>query len=444
MIVQELVATLGLEMDEASFARAASAVQSLEKNILAFGAAALGAAALGLAAFTKATANAADSAGKLAQKSGVDSQTLQEFAYAADLADVASEELAMGLKFLAKSGVKDVREGLLAISDQMAALPDDSAKVKLAVDRLGKSGASLVPMLSKGRGEIEALADEAKRLGLIFSKEDIDASEQFNDEINRLGKSFVGIRNTLARGVIPVLSKWVTSMKDGILALRDYEEATGNVTEGLRLFGIMAASVLTAIALKYSILGAAALASGLKATAAWIAAAAPILAMTAGVALLILLLEDLWNFFQGGDSLIGRFLEDLKARFNAPSTKELFLNAGASFGRWIAEGIGGAVSGAFNGIRSAALRALSTVGAGLSASASAMGGAFSGGAVSPSASVASSPSLVRTSVLSPQFKADITVNASPGMDTKEVAHEVAKANDVWWQTKMLDVAAGVE
>lgn len=455
MIVRELFAKLGLDVDEAGFIIAERAISSLQKGFVKFGAATLGALGVTAAAFAKTTADAGDAAGKLAQRTGVDSIALQEFGYSAGLADVSMEELARAMQFLAKSGVKDVQGEILKLADQFKGMPDDGAKVQLAMERLGKAGANMIPWLNSGSEELARLAEEAHAVGVVFSEEAQKDSEEFNDELTRLVKTLTGLRNVIGLKLLKplrlaseVFRGWVMRIQLANVSL----VKTHTVLKTLAAF--LVGTFFASLALSssgFAALGVTAVSAAVKAAMAWVAAALPVAALGAALGLVILIIEDIYMFFSGkGRTVLGDFVKHVKQEFGGWRgffTSLLNWVTGTFNEFWtglivqaleaaykIGQGFGATIRGAIAGLPGGVFM--------LNAGA-AVSDVFTGGGASPSASVASSPSKPPT-VNAPQFRADITVNAAPGMSAQEVSNHVIMASDDWWNSKMRETAAGVE
>lgn len=205
----------------------------------AFGALKTGIAAIGasisagaFAAFVKSGIDAADNLNKLSQKVGVTVESLSALQYAGRLADLSSEELASSLAKLARSAseattgtgdtaaafqavgvaVKDAQgnlrgteEILLDIADRFSKMEDSAGKTALAMRLFGKSGAEMIPFLNQGRVGIEALRQEAERLGIVISSDTAKRAEEFNDNLTRLAASSEKTKIALAEALLPTL-----------------------------------------------------------------------------------------------------------------------------------------------------------------------------------------------------------------------------------------------
>lgn len=366
MNIQELFATLGLEVDVAAFARGEAALEAIKV-----------AGQLVKKAFTEAfdvaveTAAYADDVDAAAQKTGVAAEALQELTHAAAGAGFDLSSMSQSLGFLnkamvqSKSGSKELaalfkdlgvevtdgNRGFLSaqdvleqLADKFAAMPDGAEKSAAAVALFGKSGAQMIPFLNKGADGIGALREEARRLGLVLSEDQVRAGAAANDSWNRLKATAEGLKRQLGAELFPVLldvtsgiSEWVQENRALItsglhafvlvlttavnllrLAWRGLVETFEFVVKNARLIGfILGSVVLAAILLNIKALaawvlaqiaaGAAAVKSALATAVAWGAAALPILALAAVIAGLGYVLwrwhDEVWAALQA----VGRF-----------------------------------------------------------------------------------------------------------------------------------------
>lgn len=478
MVVQELVALLGLEVDASTFDRGEKALASLRTGFFAAGAAATAAAA---AVFhtVHAMTEAADAAGKMSQRTGVDSTALQELSYAAKLADVSTESLEQSMRFLAKSGVKDVRGRMLELADQMQKLPDDGSRAAFALKNFGKTGTALIPMLKGGREELAALAAEANTLGVVFDKDTIDASERFNDTLTRISYAAGGLRNRLGKVLLPVLQKVADSVLGLIAKIQDNLPTLDQLQKWAKLAAFVLGGVLVAALISaggaFASLAGAAVAAALRTVLAWAASAAPFLLLAAAVALVLVVLEDIYTFFTGrGKSVTGAFVAYVKSEFGDLQTfLKAFLDwvrtSFSEIGLDIRKKVFGAqmevvVGEAEARARSSEVRTLGDVlseklfgFSRLDGSQGATSGwlekAFSG--LTTPSNLVDNPNFL--GIQTPQgfvpksqldangnFTSNITINATPGMSTDELAGKVAEAQESWWDSKMRSTLVGAE
>ena len=181
----------------------------------------------------------ADEMTKMSQSVGVSVETLSAMAHAADLSGVSLETLAKAFKITAQraaetaagtgeakeaykalgisvtdaaGSLKDSDELLLEIADKFEVMENGAGKTALAIDLFGRSGADLIPMLNQGRAGLEAMTDEAARLGLVIDTETGQSAERFRDNLTRLKGVKVGLVNTITQAVLPTLEAYTDSM----------------------------------------------------------------------------------------------------------------------------------------------------------------------------------------------------------------------------------------
>jgi hypothetical protein len=214
----------------------------------AMGAAAVAAAAIVVRELLK-TASAMDEVMKTSQKIGVSAQGLVQLRYAAELSGVSAEALSSSLNLLnkniatsekdfAKLGIS-VRDAsgnlrnadsvLYDIADKFAEVDDGSGKSAAAMELLGRGGAQLVPLLNAGAKGLEEMADEASRLGIVFTDEAGRAAEMFNDNLTRLKKVKEGIVTQVTTEMLPAM----VGLSDSLAAAAMDAEFMGSATSDL-------------------------------------------------------------------------------------------------------------------------------------------------------------------------------------------------------------------
>jgi len=203
------------------------------------------AAGAALAAFTiKAVADTteyAESIDKAAKTTGIAAEELQKLKYAADQEHTSFEALNGGLKFLAKnmeagkdafaeigisttdaSGqLRNTGDVLLELSDYFKNSTNDVEKQALALKLFGKSGSDLIPFLEQGSAEIARLGEEAEGLGIVLSGDAISAFEAYGDQVDKMKKSFEGVKMSVATAVLPAFSDVSAGITDMFVSLQE-------------------------------------------------------------------------------------------------------------------------------------------------------------------------------------------------------------------------------
>lgn len=221
---------------DSSIAKLSKKVDAHAKDWLKFASAA-GAASVAVFEFARRTNDAIDQLGKMSQKVGVSVEALSSLKYAAELSDVSLDQLGQGLKqlskFMVESGVSgvSVEEQLLKIAEEFSRTNDGAAKTAAAMKYFGKAGADLIPFLNQGREGIEALREEAARLGIVFSTDAAKRAEEFNDNLTRLKSAAQALQVELSGPLVEALNKTAGAM---LQAQRNGEGFFRAIIEGFR------------------------------------------------------------------------------------------------------------------------------------------------------------------------------------------------------------------
>lgn len=212
--------------------------------------AAVGAATVAAAkALTDMTVGAAAYADEILTAStvtGMSTESLQAYKYAAELVDVPLETLtksmAKNVKSMstAQSGTGAMAEAYaklgVAVTDSSGQLRDSETVYWEAIDALGgvtneterdaiamqifgKSAQELNPLIAQGSAGIAALTEEAKRMGAVMSDEQLADLGAFDDSIQRLKAGSAAAKNALGLVLLPQLQALAT---DGVSLLGDF------------------------------------------------------------------------------------------------------------------------------------------------------------------------------------------------------------------------------
>ena len=350
MNIADLFAKLSLVPDKRSFDAADKMLGAVKTALLGVVAIKTGQWFAGL---VKDTTDAASKAVDASQKLGVTAEAYQELGYAAGLSGSSVDGVEGGLKKLAmtldkaKNGGKeqaaalravglsssdasvkagDLDEVLMKVADRIADMPDGAKKTALAMKLFGKSGADLIPLLNLGADGIGELRKEARELGVVIDNETAASLEEFGDDQDRVKAALTGLRNEAVKALLPTLRKMVTGLLEWVKANRKLlAQKLERVMRVLATALMIVAKavvflvdvidtmirnweltlvVLASVGVAYLALSAKAVAAGLAAAAAWVAANAPIVLLGLLIAGAVLIVEDLWRAFTGGESVL--------------------------------------------------------------------------------------------------------------------------------------------
>ena len=87
-------------------------------------------------------------------------------------------------------------------------------KTQLAVDLFGRTGQELLPLLNQEVGSIDELFKSYEELGLIISDDVVSASEDLDDQLSLLKKSFKVAAVNIGTMFMPAISKVITGLLD--------------------------------------------------------------------------------------------------------------------------------------------------------------------------------------------------------------------------------------
>jgi hypothetical protein len=231
-------AQTGLKQASAGVESFGSTILAANRLLLGFG---VGFTAVGILSELKRAAAEAiefgDTIDKLSTKTGIGSETLTELAYAAKQADIPLEALGVSFKKMqvaiaeAGAGGKeqlatfkalgiefDTIKNLSAddafelIAEQIHRLGDE-AQQNLAATRLfGKSGAELLPLFKDGAAGVRALREEAQKLGLTLSNEQVSGLADLDNAVKRLSASYDALTRQLVGSVAPEIATFFQSI----------------------------------------------------------------------------------------------------------------------------------------------------------------------------------------------------------------------------------------
>lgn len=334
MILRELLLKLGLSVDEASFAKGELAAKAIEKGLDLVVDKAKELAAE-FVENVKGVIEYGDQLNKAAQSSGIARTALQELRYAASLADISSEDMTASLNFLVRT-MREAKEGsqeqakafsklgirvtdttgkLRSVDDvigdaaaKLSKMPDGAEKSAAAMQLFGRAGARMIPLLNEGRDGLAELREEAHKLGLVMSDEDVKASEELNDNLQRLRAVGQGLWRQAIAPLIPALNTLVKRFLEwrkanAAIMAQKIREWTGYLIKAINgladVFSFLVRNgeavklVLEALVVTFGLIEISAVAAATKTAIAWIAAAAPFIALGALIAGLLLVFDDL-------------------------------------------------------------------------------------------------------------------------------------------------------
>lgn len=178
-------------------------------------AAAVVSTAQSFSSFVAGSAAAVASVDDLSKRTGVSTQTLQAYQFAAEQSGVSTEAFGKGIQKLGinlgeaqtgnKTAIKSFEDLGLSVTElsrlspeaafekvaaAISQLPNPAQQAAAAVGLFGKSGAELVPVFQEGAGYLSEMRAEAERLGLVLNKDQVQGLATLDDSIQKVSASF--------------------------------------------------------------------------------------------------------------------------------------------------------------------------------------------------------------------------------------------------------------
>lgn len=183
------------------------------------------------------SAEALSALGFAAEQSGASVEMLDKslagmarFALQADrgLASATDVLHMLGLESNALAGLAP-EEKFKTLAQAISEVADPTQRAGLALAVFGRSGRELLPLLNQGRDGIQALTDEAERLGLVISTEDATAAAAITDAMNRWWRQIKQIVFQVGAALAPALTDLQTRIAPMITAFIDWVKANSGL-----------------------------------------------------------------------------------------------------------------------------------------------------------------------------------------------------------------------
>lgn len=262
-----------------------------QKQLEAFGAglrsigtrlAGIGAAAVtGLLGTAKVFSDMGDVLDKMSIRTGISVEALSELGYAAELSGADLETLESGVRIMqrtlgeAAQGTGTAVEALdrlglsaaqlaglspeqqfKVLADRISKVSDPTLRAAIAMEVFGKAGTKLLPLMADGAAGIEAMQEEARRLGLTVSTETARDAAQLNDTLGTLWKVLKQGVFTIGGALAPLLKDIAERITRIIVSATAWIKANREtVVWALKVAAAVAVAGVAIIALGYTISG---------------------------------------------------------------------------------------------------------------------------------------------------------------------------------------------
>ena len=228
--------------------------------LLKLGAVAATVTAAGIFFAVKKVSQLGDQMDKMSKRTGIGTEELSRFAFAAELSGTSIESLEKAVKRMA-AVILDGEQGLKTATDSFDALgikmedvsnktPEQqlnvflealaqvenaSTRAALAQEIFGRAGTQLLPMLSDGVKGLKAMKAEADKLGIVITKEQAEEAARFVDEVTRFKKAFTGLLLTAVK--FGSINELLAKMTNAVVRFREsakFKQITKDVQDFAR------------------------------------------------------------------------------------------------------------------------------------------------------------------------------------------------------------------
>jgi phage-related protein len=196
-------------------------------------------------------------------RTGVAVDSLQKLQYAATITGISTDSLNTSLKFLNRSiavagsnsvseqaaafrsmgisvrdangNLRDANSVLLEMSTRFQKSNDAARNTATAMTIFGRSGTELIPFLKEGKSKIMELQDELERIGHVWTPEELQIGQAFDDSLDRVKVSIQGLASVIAINLFPVMKPVIDGMTKWIVGNKQW--LAGSIRENVILLG---------------------------------------------------------------------------------------------------------------------------------------------------------------------------------------------------------------
>lgn len=283
-----------------------------------------------LAAGTNAIKTADDLA-TMSARTGLSTEMLQKFAYASDMVDVSTEELASAMSKMKKQmGSNPAAFEALGVSvtnadgtfrdlesvfyDSLAALSqigNETERDLAAMDLFGKSADTLATIIDDGGASLQEYGAKAQEMGLILSEDTIGKLTSTGDQIDemkaRTTATLAEVGATLLENLAPAIEFIVEKIGEVVTWLGTLDSDTLNTI-------LVVAGVIAAISPLASLIGGISTAIGVLSSAISFLVANPVVLLIAAIVGLVTLIATKGDEIKAVLQKVDDFLQNIFAK----------------------------------------------------------------------------------------------------------------------------------
>ena len=305
-------------------AQGAKNVATKTRGLSAAGAAVAG----GLLATGVSAMNSADELLTLSKRTGISTDTLQKFAYASDMVDVSTEELASSFAKMKKQissnpaafeelGVsvrntdgsfRDLESIFFDSLGALSQIGNETERDLAAMDLFGKSADTLATIIDDGGAALQEFGQHAQDAGLILSGETLTAMVETKDKVDELKATSLA---TLAEVGAELLEKLAPTIEVIVEKIGELVEWIGTLDGDTLQTILTVAAVIAAISPIASLVSGISTAIGAVSTALQFLISNPIVLLIAAIVGLVALIATKGDEIQKKLQEVDDFLQNI-------------------------------------------------------------------------------------------------------------------------------------
>jgi hypothetical protein len=287
---------------------------------------AVGALINGIENFVEQNVKAADALYNQAAKLGMTTDELQKYEYASQQMGITTQETAVAIRFFnraigeaqlgTKSAVKTfsqlglLKEAqdpltttsdlLLKFSDRLEKIPSQGQRTAFVMRTLGRGGSAMLPILQQGSKKLKQIFEDLDEMGGGFDQKFAQDSHDLEVALKKQRLGWRSVSVAIIKEVMPTMQKWVEKGTETVKLLIYLSKHTYGFRTALMFAAASIAALATAFVVALSIM---------------YTSLAPIIAAVGVfvgiITALYIAFDDFYTFLEGGDSVLGDFLNRL-------------------------------------------------------------------------------------------------------------------------------------
>jgi len=167
--------------------------------------------------------------------------SLQDVRGAGSVANRTLERLGISGEHLKQMGTYDK---LVTLADSFAGVENKGVRAQMAVDLFGRRGLAILPVLEQGGGRLREMRAQMEEFGISADPEQF---MDFQNRMEQLNMSFMGLRTTLAQAILPTVIELVQWTQRITIRIKDWVAENKPLIRSIANIAVVASKALMAL-----------------------------------------------------------------------------------------------------------------------------------------------------------------------------------------------------